>query len=73
MIKKSNGAGASRADGALRDALSILDKCKMYSDSITVQSVYENLSLADDDTLFKILECLCGGRFSRLLGIYSVS
>ncbi len=46
---------ARNSDGALRDALSILDQCSVYGDSsITHDSVLEVLGIVNDEYLFRI-------------------
>lgn len=48
---------AQYADGAMRDALSILDKCASAGDNnVTKELTSEILMVADDDTIFKICE-----------------
>ncbi|MEM6722567.1 MAG: DNA polymerase III subunit gamma/tau [Bacteroidota bacterium] len=50
---------AQKADGALRDALSIFDRIVSYSDkSISYQDVVENLNILDYDYYFKIIDAL---------------
>src|SRR5690606_25729509 len=48
---------AQKADGALRDALSIFDQIVSYSGhTITLQTTQENLNVLDYDYFFKIVE-----------------
>ncbi len=48
---------AQKADGALRDALSIFDQIVTFSgDSITYQNVIDNLNILDYDYYFRIVE-----------------
>tara|TARA_B100001175_G_C19460020_1_gene616003 strand:- start:219 stop:1283 length:1065 start_codon:yes stop_codon:yes gene_type:complete len=48
---------AQKADGALRDALSIYDRMVSFTDSsLTVKSVSENLNVLDNETFFSIME-----------------
>lgn len=48
---------AQKADGALRDALSIFDQIVSFSNaSITYKNVIENLNILDYDYYFKIIE-----------------
>ena len=48
---------AQKADGALRDALSIFDRISIYSGGkITYQSVIENLNILDYDYFFKLTD-----------------
>lgn len=49
---------ARLADGALRDALSLLDQCLGHSREVTVQVVNETAGLAGRDHLFAITEAI---------------
>lgn len=50
---------AQKADGALRDALSIFDRIVSFSsDTITRQAVAENLNVLDYDAYFKITDLI---------------
>lgn len=50
---------SQKADGALRDALSIYDRMVSFTDrSLTVKSVSENLNVLDHDTFFSITELI---------------
>lgn len=46
------------ADGAMRDALSILDQCAGKSENITVRSVSDTVGLIGDEHLFKISDAI---------------
>jgi DNA polymerase-3 subunit gamma/tau len=49
---------AQKADGALRDALSIFDQVVTFSgNNVTYQSVIENLNILDYDYFFRIIDC----------------
>ncbi len=60
---------AQKADGALRDALSIFDRLVSFSDrDITYQSVTEALNVLDYDTFFELTEkIILGDRDSVLI------
>jgi DNA polymerase-3 subunit gamma/tau len=48
---------AQKADGALRDSLSIFDRIASFSDNeITYQNVLENLNILDYDYYFKVVD-----------------
>lgn len=50
---------ARNSDGAMRDALSILDQCSVYGDgTITHDSVLKVMGIVNDEYLFKIAECI---------------
>ena len=57
-----------KADGALRDALSIFDQVVSFSgNNITYQNVIENLNVLDYDYYFRISESLYSGNYSDVL------
>ena len=59
---------AQKADGALRDALSIFDQMVSFSGKeITYQSVIENLNVLDYDYYFKIVDDLLSCNISDIL------
>lgn len=49
---------AQKADGALRDALSIFDRLVSYNSQLTYQNVLESLNILDYDYYFKITDAL---------------
>jgi DNA polymerase III subunit gamma/tau len=60
---------AQKADGALRDALSIFDLIVTFSDGnkITYKSTVENLHILDHDYYFKITDDLVAEKISQVL------
>jgi DNA polymerase-3 subunit gamma/tau len=59
---------AQKADGALRDALSIFDQMVSFSgNKITYKQVIENLNVLDYDYYFKITEMLLQGQTTQVL------
>ena len=59
---------AQKADGALRDALSIFDQMVSFSgQNITYKSVIENLNVLDYDYYFRIVDDLLQGNTSDML------
>lgn len=59
---------AQKADGALRDALSIFDRMVSFSaNSITYQDVIENLNILDYDYFFQVVDALLAEDASRVL------
>ena len=59
---------AQKADGGLRDALSIFDQMANFgSGSVSYQSVIENLNILDIDTYFKASKNIIEGDFKNLL------
>lgn len=47
---------AKIADGGMRDAITLLDKCISYSPNITIANVVEALGTVDYDTMFDLTE-----------------
>ncbi len=68
---------ARLADGAMRDALSILDQCAGKSDTITAKSVSETVGLIGEEHLFEISDAIHREDTQTLLtcidGLYSKS
>ncbi len=59
---------AQKADGALRDALSIFDQAVAFAkDELTYQAVINNLNILDYDYYFKITDQLVEGNISASL------
>ena len=62
---------AQKADGALRDALSIFDRIVAFSGSnITYQDVISNLNVLDYDYYFRMVDALLQEDISRVLLIF---
>ena len=64
---------AQKADGAMRDALSILDLIKTFSKDakITLESVTKNLHILDSEYFFKISNHLFNGDISSALLLHN--
>jgi DNA polymerase-3 subunit gamma/tau len=63
---------AQKADGALRDALSIFDQVVSFSNNnVTYQSVLDNLNVLDYDYYFKIINAALAGNIPANLRIYN--
>ncbi len=59
---------AQKADGALRDALSIFDRVVSFSgDNLTRQAVTENLNVLDYDSYFKMTDLILKNDIPKLL------
>lgn len=59
---------AQKADGAMRDALSIFDRVVSFSGkNLTRQAVSENLNVLDYDTYFKSTDLILANNIPRLL------
>lgn len=59
------------ADGALRDALSILDQCVNSDKTITTDTVNAAVGLADKSYLFELSECMASKNSAKALEIIS--
>lgn len=57
------------SDGALRDALSILDQCAGYNEPITVKTVGKSAGLLGKDYLFEISDALLNEDSTSILNI----
>ncbi len=63
---------AQKADGALRDSLSIFDRIATYSgNKISYQDVIENLNILDYEYYFRIVESALSNQISELLITYN--
>jgi DNA polymerase III subunit gamma/tau len=63
---------AMKADGGMRDALSIFDQVSSYGNGvITYQNVIENLNVLDYDYYFKLTDALLKGDVSSALLIFN--
>ena len=49
---------AKIADGGMRDAITLLDKCLSYSTELTVENVVKALGVANYDVMFSLLDSL---------------
>jgi DNA polymerase-3 subunit gamma/tau len=63
---------AQKADGALRDALSIFDRIVTFSgNKMTYRDVIDNLNILDYDYYFKVTELAYQGNFKELLLLFN--
>ncbi|MFD0962463.1 DNA polymerase III subunit gamma/tau [Pseudofulvibacter geojedonensis] len=63
---------AQKADGAMRDALSIFDRVVSFSGSnLTRQAVTENLNVLDYDTYFKATDYILNNQIPELLILFN--
>ncbi|UBZ06125.1 DNA polymerase III subunit gamma/tau [Salegentibacter mishustinae] len=63
---------AQKADGAMRDALSIYDRVVSFSGKeLTRQAVTENLNVLDYDTYIKVTDLILSNNIPQLLLIYN--
>ncbi len=63
---------AQKADGAIRDSLSLFDRLVSFSDkTLTYQNVIEHLNVLDYDYYFKVTDFLLQNEIYKLLNIYN--
>ena len=62
---------AKTADGGMRDALSILDRCIAFSESVTAEVVSEAAGIAGRDQLFELCEAAADMDAAKALDIVS--
>lgn len=60
---------AKVADGGMRDAITLLDKCLAYSTDITMENVIKALGVADYDTMFDLTDMYLESREGDLISI----
>lgn len=66
------GIIAGKADGGLRDALSIFDQVASFTQgNVTYQSTIQNLNVLDYDYYFKLTDMLLGGAISDILLLFN--
>ncbi|MBR5084167.1 MAG: DNA polymerase III subunit gamma/tau [Prevotella sp.] len=59
---------AEKADGGMRDALSIFDQCASYSQgNLTYEKVLENLNVLDSDYFFRIVDLCLENKVSETM------
>lgn len=46
------------ADGGMRDAITLLDKCIAYSEDVTLENVIKALGTTDYDTMFELTDAI---------------
>lgn len=49
---------AKIADGGMRDAITLLDKCMAYSNDLTIENVVEALGVTDYSTMFELTDAI---------------
>ena len=63
---------AQKADGGLRDALSMFDQIVSFTNkNVTYKSVIDNLNILDYDYYFKLTDDLCNGNVSNALLLFN--
>ena len=58
---------AKVADGGMRDAITMLDKCLAYSQELTVENVVKALGLADYDVMFELSSAILNKDSQKVL------
>lgn len=60
---------AKIADGGMRDAITLMDKCLSYSKDLTLDNVIKALGVADYNTMFDLFTCVCEKDEHKLITI----
>ena len=60
---------AKIADGGMRDAITLMDKCLAYSKILTLENVVKALGTTDYDTMFRLTEYLIGNKVKSALAL----
>lgn len=60
---------AKIADGGMRDAITLLDKCLAYSKILTLENVVKALGTTDYDTMFKLTDYLIDNKVKLSLAL----
>lgn len=58
---------AKLADGGMRDAITLMDKCLAYSSNLTLENVVKALGVLDYDEMFKLLEYITSQQSSEII------
>lgn len=62
---------AKLADGGMRDAITLLDKCLAYSTDLTIENVVKALGVADYDIMSDLTDAICEGDKEGIIKIIS--
>lgn len=60
---------AKTADGGMRDAISLLDKCLSFSEKLTTENVLKALGSVNYETMFKLLTHICNKELDNSLEV----
>lgn len=60
---------AKIADGGMRDAITLMDKCLAYSKDLTLENVVKALGTTDYDTMFKLTDYLIDNKVKLALAL----
>ena len=60
---------AKIADGGMRDAITLMDKCLAYSKDLTLENVVKALGTIDYDTMFKLTDYLIDNKVKLALAL----
>lgn len=64
---------AKLAEGGLRDAVTMMDKCLAYSTELTVENVVEALGIADYDFYFDLTDAIFSGELDSAVEIIEMT
>lgn len=60
---------AKIADGGMRDAITLMDKCLSYSSDLTLENIIKALGVADYSTMFNLSNSILSGNKSEIIKI----
>lgn len=60
---------AKIADGGMRDAITMMDKCLAYSPELTLQNVVDVLGVADYDDMLNLTDNIVEGKITKVIDI----
>ena len=58
---------AKLADGGMRDAITLMDKCLSFSEELTVENVIHALGVADYDSMFALFDSICDNKADKVI------
>lgn len=60
---------AKLADGGMRDAITMLDKCLSFSENLTLESVVTVLGVVDYEQMFRVTDAILDGNVTETLAV----
>lgn len=60
---------AKIADGGMRDAITLMDKCLSYNENLTTKNVLEALGASDYTTMCELLDGICSQQLDKCIDI----
>ena len=60
---------AKLADGGMRDAITLTDKCLSFSEQLFIENVIQALGVADYDSMFALFDSICDNKADKIIDI----